>query len=373
MPASADVQSLIGAAVNTRWNMGAPVGTQVVVTYSFPQVENAYGTGGVPGFQGFGAGHIAHIETALATWEDAAGISFVRVPNRVGGDLQFAMLDMTGYTNSVGNQVSGWGYYPQWRSTSDGTGTVVENTYRNIGGDVFLNANFYAAAADSIAPGIRGYSILLHEIGHAIGFKHPFEGDPVIDAAHDNGSYTVMSYTRSQSTTTLGSVDIEALRYLYGTHDPAGRWVPKYKAVEQSGSRFGEWLLGSEINDILRAGRGNDQMLGRDGRDRLFGQGDNDTLAGQEGRDLLVGGGGRDRFVFQAGDGRDTIRDFADDTDTLRLDESLWGGGSSVQEMLDTYGSVRSGKAVLSFDGGDRVVLDGITDLDLLVDDIAFI
>ena len=51
----------------------------------------------------------------------------------------------------------------------------------------------------------------------------------------------------------------------------------------------------------------------------------------------------------------------------------MFSGGLSVQEMLDTYGSVRSGKAVLSFGGGDRLVLNGITDLDLLVDDIAFI
>jgi hypothetical protein len=34
----------------------------------------------------------------------------------------------------------------------------------------------------------------VHEIGHALGFKHPFEGEPVLAIDLDSKSNTVMSY-----------------------------------------------------------------------------------------------------------------------------------------------------------------------------------
>ena len=33
-----------------------------------------------------------------------------------------------------------------------------------------------------LVPGSEGYAALLHEIGHALGLKHPFEGDIRLDA-----------------------------------------------------------------------------------------------------------------------------------------------------------------------------------------------
>lgn len=306
MEISEEVLSLLGTNIDRRWNIEAPLGTPVVVTYSFPAEQNAYDTHERPGFAGFTESHIAHIEQALTTWGDASGIDFVRVPEKIGGDIQMAMFDMTGNLNSVGNQVSGWGYYPSSRGYVDfGEMLTYVNTHRDMGGDIFMNANYYQADANTMAPGIRGYSILIHEIGHAIGLKHPFEGEPVIDDAYDSGIFTVMSYDRSRSTTTLGTFDVEATQIVYGTADLQGRWVGRYKAVEQTGTNSGEWLLGRDINDIVIARGGDDVIRTGEGNDRIYDGFGNDTVDAGAGRDFVFAGAGKDSF--DGGDGVDTL------------------------------------------------------------------
>ncbi|MBS0243741.1 MAG: matrixin family metalloprotease, partial [Proteobacteria bacterium] len=200
---SADVQSLTGVGDLFRWNIAAPVGTSVVVTYSFPAAAGSYDTTPRPGFAQLSAVQQSYVRQALATWAAVAGITFVEVPSSVGGQIRFAMYDMSGVLNSAGQQASGFSYYPT--STTTFVNGVPQTTpaFNNIGGDVFLNSNFYLNNDGQFAPGQRGYSIVLHEIGHALGFKHPFEGTPVIDPSHDNGAYTVLSYNRPDSTTQL--------------------------------------------------------------------------------------------------------------------------------------------------------------------------
>lgn len=305
MAVSNDVLSLTGYDKASRWNREAPLGTSVVMTYSFPQKQSSYDTGQRPGYKGFSAAHVSHIEKALSTWEAVAGVSFVRVPEKVGGDIRFSMFDMTGYVNAVGKQVSGWGYYPSTYSTSVNGTTKSFNSYQDIGGDIYMNATFYAANANSMAPGIRGYMIVLHEIGHVLGFKHPFGGSPTISAAHDNGSYTVMSYDVAHSNVSLGSVDIEAMRHIYGTTDLTGKWNAKFKAVEQNGTTKSEWLLGSDHNDIIRGNRGNDTIRTKGGDDRIFDQGGNDRVSAGSGDDYVSAGLGADTFL--GGTGTDTL------------------------------------------------------------------
>ena len=306
MEISDEVLALLGTDIDRRWNIEAPLGTPVVVTYSFPDKQNAYDTGERPGFAGFTESHIAHIEQALTTWGDASGIDFVRVPEKIGGDIQMAMFDMTGHLNSVGNQVSGWGYYPKYQYSEFVDGEwLLENTHRDRGGDIFMNANFYEANDSTMAPGIRGYSIMIHEIGHAIGLKHPFEGEPEIDDAYDSGYYTVMSYDRPHSTTALGIFDIEATQLVYGTADLEARWVGRYKAVEQTGTNSSEWLLGRDINDIVIARGGDDVIRTKEGNDRIYDGFGNDTVEAGAGKDIVFAGAGKDSF--DGGDGFDTL------------------------------------------------------------------
>ena len=101
-------------------------------------------------------------------------------------------------------------------------------------------------------------------------------------------------------------------------------------------------VYGDEGNDSLEGGDGNDHVYGHEGNDRLNGGKDNDYLNGGYGSDTLTGGAGRDLldglgmavqgrplrnhgrgdadvFVFDAGHGDDTIRDFADGKDRINL------------------------------------------------------
>ncbi|MBR1122037.1 FG-GAP repeat protein [Bradyrhizobium lablabi] len=324
---SPDVLALTGTTQLTRWNVAAPVGTSVVVTYSFSTTQASYDSTARPGFTGFSAAQQSYARQALATWAAVSGISFVEVPEAVGGQIRLGLYDMTGVLNSVGQQASGFAYLPYYSGWTVGGVTTYSPYFNSLGGDVFLNANIYAGNDASMAPGQRGYSILLHELGHAIGFKHPFEGTPTIDPSHDNSSYTVLSYNRPNSTTTLGTVDVEASQYYYGVQDLTTTWDPATLTVTRTGTAASEWVLGTELTDILNGGEGND------------------TLRGELGNDTIDGGGGRDTAIFSGYYASYTLTNIAggirvvgpDGTDTVLnvesfqfVDRTVNVGGSSA-------------------------------------------
>ena len=88
--------------------------------------------------------------------------------------------------------------------------------------------------------GSSNYQALIHEIGHAIGLKHTFEGSPALAASMDTRQYSVMSYTDAAHSLFVklthnanGSVsfqsyhvqpetpmvlDIAAIQYIYGAN-----------------------------------------------------------------------------------------------------------------------------------------------------------
>jgi hypothetical protein len=62
---------------------------------------------------------------------------------------------------------------------------------------------------DSFAAGTYGMLTAIHEIGHAIGLKHPFQGTPTLGQGLDNYRNTVMTYTQND-------------RNMFWTHNSAG-------------------------------------------------------------------------------------------------------------------------------------------------------
>ena len=68
------------------------------------------------------------------------------------------------------------------------------------------------------------------------------------------------------------------------------------------------------------------------------------------------------------------VTDFEQGTDSVVLDEALWGGGLTAQEVLDTFGSLAANgrRYTLDFGGGDVLVLKGSLDLGTLAEDLSF-
>ena len=147
-----------------------------------------------------------------------------------------------------------------------------------------------------------------------------------------------------------------------------------------SGNGGGDILFGGGGRDILSGGDGNDTLNGHASHDTLNGGDGEDNLRGGFGADLLIGGGGdndrmfgdegRDTFLFQAGFGRDIVMDFEDDLDTIKLDDNLWTGALTKQQVLDQFARDVGDHILLEFGNGDTLVLRNVADIADLFDDL---
>ena len=142
------------------------------------------------------------------------------------------------------------------------------------------------------------------------------------------------------------------------------------------GNNGNDTLIGGSGNDTLNGGAGNDSIEGNAGRDRLIGGGGKDTLNGGADRDTLTGGGGddvlsggddvdilrggngtdilfgggsndilfgnggTDYFLLASGQGRDTIRDFADGIDFFAIGNGLTFDDLTIRNNSQGTGAI---------------------------------
>jgi serralysin len=110
--------------------------------------------------------------------------------------------------------------YSDYNAILDNAGNVVQ---LDLFDTITMNAN--NDKQTNPVPGTDGYLTVLHEVGHALGMKHPFEPPVVLQKNLDNETYTVMSYTSVLPYSTVyGPIDIAALRYLYGGDGLRGQY-----------------------------------------------------------------------------------------------------------------------------------------------------
>ena len=154
-------------------------------------------------------------------------------------------------------------------------------------------------------------------------------------------------------------------RVIYANSD-AGVAVDLESGVGSGGHADGDTLVGIEnlfgsVHDDSLAGDANDNVLhGLDGVD---------TIEGRAGNDILSGGDGADTFIFEDGDGQDTINDFTAGTDAIDLHGyDLAALGISDFAGLEAAMSA-SPDVEIALAGGDSIILVGVAATDLGADD----
>ena len=224
------------------------------------------------------------------------------------------------------SDTSGYAFYP--------------NETDPIGSDVFIS-NEYDAPTSSSSGTNFDYEILLHELSHALGFKHPFEADgtatELLSAHEDNSNWTVATYTQVSSAYDGAYRDLDLMTFagLFGINPSYNAGDTTYtfsnstsvfvidgaghdtiSAVTESAAAYIDLRTGmhnhlgsksdfitdarqlsisagSEI-EVAIGGSGNDYLVGNTLDNELRGGAGADKIFASEGKDTVQGGAGAD-------------------------------------------------------------------------------
>lgn len=324
-----------------------------VINIAFPAVVPDYVSGGPDalGWSPASPSIQAAFTTIFADLERQIAVDFVPVASENS-------LNTISISQNTQTQTSGYAYFP--------------SRLGFIGSDVFIS-NLYDDPQISGALTNYDYELLLHELGHALGFKHPFEADggetTVLPAQEDNSRWTVLTYTVLPAAYdgAFRAFDLMALAEMFGVNPAYNSGDTTYNfnasagtfildgggidVVSAAGSQLDAYIdlrpgMHSHLSDkspnitqanqltisagsaIERAtgGDGDDHLLGNElnnllfggaGADRLFGDRGSDDFRGGQGNDLLdlsEGLAAKDRVIFESAaslNGQDRIFGFA--------------------------------------------------------------
>lgn len=175
-----------------------------VIYYTF--ADDGVHTSNVSNVNTFNTSQRNATRDAIASVELITGIDFIETSQLALAQLSFLSANVSG--DGVAGLTS-------WKTSYAYTSASIITSYE-ADAEIFLDTvDFF----ENINPssGTSGYQTLLHEIGHALGLKHPFEGETQLPSSLDNTSHTLMSYDWIGSPkSTFQEYDLAALWWLYG-------------------------------------------------------------------------------------------------------------------------------------------------------------
>ncbi|OJU01071.1 MAG: hypothetical protein BGN83_07155 [Rhizobium sp. 63-7] len=308
----------------------------VILTYSFVTSSAA---GNLepeknPFASAMDAGKQGLIRAALDTWASISGVILLETKAHEG-DLNFGFYKLEDNESAAdaGLPTSGAFVNP------DGSFSVYGGKGDDGAGVVRFNTDTLTYSNDDFT------HVALHEIGHALGLKHPFDTDPdvILDPSMDNGTYTVMTY--NDYTPRLGSFDIQAVQVLFGNasadaaYPYAWTWDAPSETLRQTGTAAGEYIRGTRANDIIETGGGRDAIVTYAGDDIIYAHGQSFSANAGPGLDMVhnsVARSSMSQFQFDRTADTITMR-FGDQTQSLFGVERL--GFSDGTLALDIAGN----------------------------------
>uniref|UniRef100_UPI0039061933 matrixin family metalloprotease n=1 Tax=Pseudomonas sp. KCJK9016 TaxID=3344556 RepID=UPI0039061933 len=346
LPAKLTGNALVDSLISGKYWMGAnwPFAGDTKLSYSFMAPGTSYfATSYSPKNEYYALYELTTaqktaITSALGTWSAVANLTFTLTSDTLDnvGDLRFG-----GY-RLMDNKTAAWAYFPDNLPAA---------------GDVWVGTE---TSDPNPVKGTYDYLTFVHEIGHSLGLKHPFDtsatNKTLLDPSLDDVHFTVMSYNSNYSyqPTTPMVLDILAIQSLYGanmlwqTGDTVYKWDANQSVFEtiwdaggndtidgsnqltavtinlnegsysQIGKTFTDLNSNTAINDGLAIAIGAkiENAIGSAFNDTLIGNDLDNTLNGMAGADTMKGGNGNDTYyvdnvadtiVELAGAGIDTV------------------------------------------------------------------
>lgn len=265
------------------------------------------------------------VSAATGVWSQYANVRFDKVNTSVTNPSDPPLLFGLTYSGIEPNVL---GFLDPQEITANG--------FRIISGDIVIAPDIGAA---ELRQGKSGFQVLLHEIGHALGLKHPFDPNINLPTNEDNFDYSIMSYFDGAfaklgfaNIATPAPYDIAALQYLYGANmstnagnnrhtikngenlrtiwDAGGNDTIDTTSYNSSvvidlGEGGGKPIRVGSTTVWLALGSNVENAVAGAGNDTISGNFLNNVLTGNAGNDFILGGGGFDTIL--GGDGNDTI------------------------------------------------------------------
>ncbi|MEL3892203.1 M10 family metallopeptidase C-terminal domain-containing protein, partial [Ferrovibrio sp. MS7] len=338
------------------WNYSSALGTGVTLTYSFmtsvptryaqldaqPGSDGDYVSTVSTGFSAFTTAQRNVVSQIFALIAEVTNIIFTEVnfnPN-AKSSISFGNfnIDATALAGAAA-----FAFYPN----SQPVGGDID-----VGGDIFVDNDYTNSSYTGTAFQKYSYLTILHEVGHALGLKHPgnyngLEEGPFLPSNLDNNQYTVMSYYDHPSYTYEGGnyqapltpmlLDIAALQLVYGANASTrsgntiydATWFTKdvirtlwdaggtdtidltglsgSNTINLNAGSFSSIYTSGSNNIAIAYGANIENAIGGSGNDTITGNTLNNVLTGGAGNDTINGGDGDDTIVFVGGDGTDTV------------------------------------------------------------------